>query len=286
MRWRRSVKPALPYICRSISLVLELTPSVTPRRSPARRRPHLARLAPLVPSPRWGRRAIPREFLQAQLFQSQAQDSPPVITLWAGSVDAEVGARDARAYALQLRCMADHIEHLAAQLDRITTRWRNETVVGNVEAQPRLREQLTSHGLWSGWEVPAPVRAEGLLQLRPEPAPGFDHRPARQHDIDDVRQRRARHQRRPAQRAVQPACPQLEFHAYDIGVDDEHSTPPPRAHRVVAHEARSDCPSRSTLMSIASVANPGLRAHTESRSTPPSWTDVASACPGTVKVRQ
>lgn len=68
------------------------------------------------------------EFLQAQLFQSQAQDSPPVIALWTGSVDAEVGARDARVYALQLRCMADHIEHLAARLDRITTGWRDESV--------------------------------------------------------------------------------------------------------------------------------------------------------------
>ncbi|WP_326647185.1 DUF6907 domain-containing protein [Streptomyces sp. NBC_01750] len=74
------------------------------------------------------------EFLQAQLFQSQAQDSPPVIALWAGSVDAEVGARGARACALQLRCMADHIEHLAAQLDRITTGWRDESVAGSMEA--------------------------------------------------------------------------------------------------------------------------------------------------------
>jgi hypothetical protein len=72
---------------------------------------------------------------------------------------------------------------------------------------------------------------------------------------------------RPARRTGQLTRPQLAFHAYDIGVDDEHSAPPPHAHRVVVHEARSDCPPRSILMSTASVANPRLRAHTESRPT-------------------
>lgn len=87
----------------------------------------------------------------------------------------------------------------------------------------------------------------------------------------------------PARRTHQLTGPQPAFYPDDVGVDHEHSVPPPRAHRVVVHEARSDCPPGSALMSTTSIADPRLHAHAESPPTarPPT---SAHAEPATVQV--